>query len=541
MEDPSAKLVDELCSLLDEATILSICSDYDLAKPQQFDKARSILLSLSKDVEVEEATGFNPSGLGVNQVVDITQDIPDELDVHGEPDSDLKSSDGLSTTTESSRSQSCVSATSSTPEESSASRVTVFDELTDAEKESQLLEMFTSLKPIDVKLALRNSKGDASVAIDELLNTEFLEQTGQRVKGIDAFYVPDNATSSKRKRGTKKKAAPVRLPKSSNRNLKDLSEEPNNHEETSRRDIAYVAERLNTTEIEISSIYFRHNSSMGATVVEILENYLRLGMDSSDRALFTFPGAEEQAAKYSWVPAEYLRTIFEITSPKHQFALDLIGVLGDYFEKPAYLKYEVAYNVAASKDHGLLEGGTSINSPKLNPSNAAHRKTAALPHPLDFQFSTNSSTDLAASRDRLYASASSAYKRARSDPLFRQVGSVYAERAREQAKIHRQMSSVEAGYHVDSTATSDMIDLHGVTVQDGVDIAISRVWKWWNTLGEDRARKAREGFTVITGLGRHSADGKSRLRANVFKALVADGWKIEVLTGQYLVTGRRLR
>ena len=93
---------------------------------------------------------------------------------------------------------------------------------------------------------------------------------------------------------------------------------------------------------------------------------------------------------------------------------------------------------------------------------------------------------------------------------------------------------------VDRNSTRSMVDLHGVTVADGVDIARNRVLQWWDGLGEDRTRKAREeGLTIVTGVGRHSVDGKSRLRSSVFKALVADGWQIEVLTGACCVTGRR--
>jgi hypothetical protein len=272
---------------------------------------------------------------------------------------------------------------------------------------------------------------------------------------------------------------------------------------------------------------------MGATVVKILDNYIAFGIDQDQ-----LPEAQEQANKYPWIPAEYMNPIFEITSPTYQFALDMIQILADYFEKPAYLKYAVSYNVAASTAAGeapFHDDGNSMGKPR----SAVLSGKTLWSHPTDLQSATLQTANIASSRDHSLNSVASSFRKGRSDPLFRQAAGFYAERAREQTRSHLQANSIQAGYIVDYSSTTNQIDLHGVTVQDGVGIALDRVWRWWNSLGEYRAHEAREGFTVITGLGRHNADGKSRLRSNVFKALVADGWKVEVQTGKYLVTGRR--
>jgi hypothetical protein len=74
---------------------------------------------------------------------------------------------------------------------------------------------------------------------------------------------------------------------------------------------------------------------------------------------------------------------------------------------------------------------------------------------------------------------------------------------------------------------------------DGVRIAKQKVWNWWNNLGEDRKTLAkRNGFTVVTGVGKHSVGGVSRLRQAVGAYLKNDGWKMETLTGSFYVTGR---
>ncbi|KAK3291381.1 uncharacterized protein B0H64DRAFT_427345 [Chaetomium fimeti] len=127
----------------------------------------------------------------------------------------------------------------------------------------------------------------------------------------------------------------------------------------------------------------------------------------------------------------------------------------------------------------------------------------------------------------------------RMGPLGRQGAVVYTDRAREGRAAFTAHASREAEAHVAQQSTTTMIDLHGVFVMDGVRIAKQRVWNWWNNLGEDRKALAkRNGFTVVTGVGKHSVGGVSRLRQAVGAYLKNDGWKMETLTGSFYVTGR---
>lgn len=127
----------------------------------------------------------------------------------------------------------------------------------------------------------------------------------------------------------------------------------------------------------------------------------------------------------------------------------------------------------------------------------------------------------------------------RMGPLGRQGAVVYTDRVREGRAAFTAHASREAEAHVAQQSTSTMLDLHGVFVMDGVRIAKQRVWNWWNNLGEDRKTLAkRNGFTVVTGVGKHSVGGVSRLRQAVGAYLKNDGWKMETLTGSFYVTGR---
>ncbi|KAM7218111.1 hypothetical protein V8F06_006517 [Rhypophila decipiens] len=142
---------------------------------------------------------------------------------------------------------------------------------------------------------------------------------------------------------------------------------------------------------------------------------------------------------------------------------------------------------------------------------------------------------------RIATLQSSANALARKGPLARQGLVVYTEWIRDehQAAAARSFQEAQKLVEEQSRNTPLQIDLHGVTVLDGVRIAKHRVQLWWDRLEGNRELKAkREGFTVVTGVGRHSANGISRLRQAVGAALRNDGWKYETLTGSFRVTGR---
>lgn len=127
----------------------------------------------------------------------------------------------------------------------------------------------------------------------------------------------------------------------------------------------------------------------------------------------------------------------------------------------------------------------------------------------------------------------------RMGPLGRQGAVVYTERAREARGASMAHMARAAEMQVNHQSTDATLDLHGVFVMDGVRIAKQRVWNWWNNLGEGRSTLAKQtGFTVVTGVGKHSVGGVSRLRQAVGLYLKNDGWKVETLTGSFYVTGR---
>lgn len=122
---------------------------------------------------------------------------------------------------------------------------------------------------------------------------------------------------------------------------------------------------------------------------------------------------------------------------------------------------------------------------------------------------------------------------------YRTAALVLAERAREQGEIVRAAESNVYEAMVDQTSTANKIDLHGLPVADGVRIALERTRLWYNGLGENRERRAREeDFTIVTGLGNHNSGGVSRMRQEVGAALRRDGWRFVTGTGQYIISGK---
>ncbi|KAL2194337.1 hypothetical protein P885DRAFT_63129 [Corynascus similis CBS 632.67] len=208
-------------------------------------------------------------------------------------------------------------------------------------------------------------------------------------------------------------------------------------------------------------------------------------------------------------------------------------------KKVVAVKYKAVSPTVDDRElEGVKDFVTSANTKSARTSRApATQQLASIPasaRPLQSSaLSLPPPTDFGASSLRAAAALR------RMGPLGRQGAVVYTDRAREERGLSVAHTSLAAEAHVAQQSTATVLDLHGVFVMDGVRIAKQRVWAWWNNLGEDRKTLAkREGFTVVTGVGKHSAGGVSRLRQAVGAYLRNDGWRVETLTGSFYVTGR---
>ncbi|KAK4232635.1 hypothetical protein QBC38DRAFT_6919 [Podospora fimiseda] len=402
------KLRDEFGSVLDESLIYLIENERDVVK--DFKEIWKILQGLAKDATAEAATGFDPSGLGCN-VSEMEQMQIDETTTSG----DRKTSEGLSGDCSSTTLSSDISS-----EHHESHNLTNFTDLSEDEKVRQLQGIFIDrFKEHTLKFVLKESKGDLDRAFDELLTRQYLEDSGQDAKGINAFLMPD-APYQRTKKGKKNKGG---------------NSKPKN--------------------------------------TKLVVNYTNTPVDASD---------ELQGAKDFIQPFRSRTPV--IPRPFQPPSLSPVSI-------PAY----TAQSTAALSPTSPLDYG------------AAHLRSAA------------------ALRSK--------------GPLGRQAAVVYTERAREANRTAMAQSSALADDYVRQRSSDAMVDLHGVFVLDGVRIARQHVWAWWKNLeGENRAARAKEGFTVVTGQGKHSAGGVSRMRQAVAAMLKNDGWKVETQTGSFFVFGR---
>lgn len=184
--------------LLDPTVVIAIASEIDLKDASQLADVRGMLQSIAQNVLVEEASGFNASGVpDTISSVDGGVDARDSSTVSEGPQPRDSDSSGTRLT----------SPPPSEPDYD-VPRIATFDGDSDQEKLLQLQDMFSDLKPHDVSFALKKAKGDFQAALETLLNIQYLESIGERPKGIDGFAdsgLPQKASGKKKAKGKKRK------------------------------------------------------------------------------------------------------------------------------------------------------------------------------------------------------------------------------------------------------------------------------------------------------------------------------------------------
>ncbi|KFA50869.1 hypothetical protein S40293_02462 [Stachybotrys chartarum IBT 40293] len=519
-------LVEAFTPLLDEPLIVAIASDHDLQKAAEYQAAYDVLQDLAKCAVVEEAAGFNPSGMSTH-VDDANIDADEAIN-------DDHSADN--TTVSHRTSHTHVTSTSSASSDPMLPRLTSFNNDSEDSKIVQLQSLFGELKEYDIRHALKKANGDFQAALDYLLHVQYLQSTGQLTKGVDGFFQPDEAPRGKKKgkRGSKGKQSSNEERDTLIRNvdMQDYSKQSKHQD-----DIAFITDRIDVSFNEVSEIYYRKKCSPGATVVEVLDRYIALGIHTQDEASQKY--AAELSQKYRLVPERYMATLVQVAGSIAQFSDDIAALLNKHFAKnPWTERLDLTHRLTPlPRDdiEGSADGtvnkktlGSPLSSPVSSPRFADFGQALQMSH----QYNT-------AKRDAT-ASASQLRKKGASNSLYRQAAGYYSERARELGRHAQQATSSAADLLVEQQSRLGSVDLHGVYVHDGVRIARQKTTDWWQGLGEFRAAKARsQPFTVITGLGRHSAGGVSQLRQAVAAALLQDGWRMQIETGRFVITGRR--
>lgn len=298
---------------------------------------------------------------------------------------------------------------------------------------------------------------------------------------------------------------------------------------------------------EVSIMYAESGNSKVGTVIGILDQHL---LQENGEPLTS---TEKEAAgglkqKYRSVPEIYLEVIVQITGPMSTSSAELASLLNTYFSKRSMnQKLELSYRLTPLP-HEDIEGlaGAAVDA-MAERKGARQRSPPVTRAGADLTRTLQASNALHRQKQDAMASAGTLYRRGASNPLYRQAAGYYAQQARELGRRAQEATSTAADIHVDQQSTNTTVDLHGVSVLDGVRIARQRAVDWWQTRRDSRYEpryESREGqssernLTIITGLGHHSAGGVSPLRQAVGAALTRDGWKYRVETGKFVLTGR---
>ncbi|TQV94930.1 Smr domain-containing protein [Cordyceps javanica] len=522
------KLVESFRTLLDESLVRAIASDHELYKKSGFAAATEVLQNLSQDVLAEEDSGFNPSGVTGFQ----DSHSQDTIDTHTVT-SATSTSQHVSGNRETNSTS--PSLTSDLGDDAwVAPRVTSFNNDSAEDKSLQLHAMFPKLKEFDINYALKKCNNDFQSALDHLLNMQYLEETGQQTKGVDGFAQTESITRRKGKGKGRRRREPS--PDTKNAVPADLIREAK--EQT---DIGYIAERFNLTFDAVSETYYDNHCSSPATVIAILDQRLSQDPDpiddTSSNETLSF-----LSRKYKQVPEKYLKGIVSATDSIMSFSDNLAQLASKEFARARKGKGQRMTLECIMKPLLVdeLAGSPPRHAGSFSPSKLSSPAVHSSPAASNFAEAIKMSQSLHQAKRDASASAANMHRKGGSNGLYRQAASYYTEQARVHARGAKAATSAAADLLVDEQSYGRNIDLHGVSVADGTRIARQQATSWWQQLGEYKAQEAKTNpLVIITGLGRHSAGGVSQLRRSVAAALLQDGWKVEVGTGNFTISGRR--
>ena len=415
------------------------------------------------------------------------------------------------------------------------------EEMSLEKKQEYLENMFTTMKAYDISFVLKKCKGILCRAIDELLNLSSLQEESQQSdggqsvipKGIDGFANQGNGGCGPKRKGKRQS----RTNGSSGANsagsgLSDASTESPNVWTTLAEDVEFVFSRTNIPQKLIRSTYHANAASLPATICTL---------------------AAEQGASFTTLNDLDPLIQLEIAELKHQFESvpesQLFGLLHIARGVPSAARELATVMVSApepvrnGKVTGIAQYAPVIPSddvgsnPTQRPSpwtkfDPAHTRAVAVSH--------STAANIAS------AKAAASYRRGKSDHLMYGAASYYADVRREHAMAAKASFAAAADALVASQSTSDVLDLHGVGVADAVRISVEKVNMWWESLGDAKyapggGGPVRDGFRIITGVGRHSKDGAPKIGPAVRRMLVREGWKVEVGLGETIVYGKARR
>ncbi|KAJ0426379.1 hypothetical protein BJY00DRAFT_272060 [Aspergillus carlsbadensis] len=533
-EDAFQELEKTYCPPLDPALFTAIVSDYDLTNATQLQQLRETLDALRLSAWEQEDLPFDPSGTsGLNSSSGLDSDLNlSQADLRSRGTTDATSEFSALTLSDKSRS-SCLSYIVGPDGALSLSGASEED------KVFYLSEMFPSTERFTIQHALRKSNGDVERSMDVLLNLAFFDEEpttedGIKLslpKGVDGFENEEVGRKRSRKRKGKNKSnrnAASPISPDHELSLSESSESVNKWD-TAQRDVEFICSRTFPIlkKETVTSTYHANGASLSVAI----------------RALAVANGPKDENA-ISDHPV-MVTQVAELTQEFPTLTPELLAGLLVITRNSISAAHELAAALVATPSPPSVADLIKITTspPQLDIEEVPKRQGTKSRYPREYgQVTASAGYHYAAGAEAL-TKASAAYKRGKSDRLMGGAAAYYSSLGRDHLERAKRDAAAAADALVDSQSSWNSLDLHGVSVQDAVRITNSRVGQWWDSLGDSKYMRggdreaAQGGYRIITGMGRHSHDGTSRLGPAVGKMLAREGWKVEVGQGVLTVVG----
>ncbi|KAI5785940.1 hypothetical protein EDC01DRAFT_196984 [Geopyxis carbonaria] len=414
-------------------------------------------------------------------------------------------------------------------------------------KVAELAAMFPMFGRFTLKNILEKCGDSVERATDELLNRTYIdEEEGGLVKGIDGFEDNFSRHHDRRKKKPKKGDLNVSRPRHHRSSSVPSHGNLNAKENTSmwdkmNQEIIFISNSLGISKSVVSSAYHSNGGSLPATVVSLLQTH---GQHES--------GNVESAEHYAQlsklleefgkdVNPKYLDQLVRLCRDKEANIFIFADILRQYKPPGADFKNIELKNtsggsmtasgrVAHSRhgqgiDEDWTVVGTSLGSP---PS------TYTQTH-INYAAASSMAGTYKNARNEAFQKAADSYRRSKSDRYMGGAAAFYSDLGRGYDMKTKEYDNLAAEQLVTENSDENRLDLHGVTVPQGIKIARERTTQWWV-----RSRPAENGrgikpFVIVTGLGRHSKGGNSKLCPAVSKMLQRENWNVRVEEGQIVV------
>jgi hypothetical protein len=389
-------------------------------------------------------------------------------------------------------------------------------DLDEQAKESLLCGMFPLLKSFDIKWIMRRHKGDLNNAIDELMTQSFLDQSGGRQRGIEAFSESEISLPRKAK-GRRRKHRQVENPASIPGSEIPLQV---GKWDAATRDVDFISSRSGMPPKQVWSIFHNNGGSLRSTIAAIIDAHLAMELDSDDPLIQS--EAIDLAHEFPSIPLSTLVALVQIGHPSFAHSRELAEAL-------ATPEPSVKPNIQLEFRRPPLQLDDIPKAP--NPSSHSPYGPA-----MPLEAVTNIAMKHIRTRDAAFSQARAAYRKGKSNPLMGGAAAYYSQEGRDADARARQAMSTAADKLVEMQSWKGGVDLHGMTVEDAKRIAREKVTSWWHELGQD-GQGVGAGYRIVTGVGNHSEGGVGKLGPAVGKMLIREGWVVQVGIGHLVVTG----